>query len=370
MAAAKAAKPPKPDFSEQLLRDLTNAEGVSGYEDGARSVMNSYIKPLADEVRFDRLGSLVATHGADSKGPRVLVASHLDEVGFMVKEITPEGYLKFLPLGGWWGHVALGQRMRVVTSKGPVLGIIGSRPPHLLEPKERLVVIEPKDMFIDIGCTSNFNAAKKLGVRVGDPIVPESEFTVMGNKQLYLAKAFDNRASCAMVVDLFRKFQKTKHPNQLFGAACVQEEVGLRGAATVANMVKPDVAIICDIGIAQDTPPTGFAKEEKLGGGPLLLAFDATMIPNTKLRDLVIDTAEKKKIPFTITTMDRGGTDGGRVHISNVGVPSVVIGPPIRYIHSHNGIMARSDYDNAVKLVYEVVKRLDKKTVEGLYPKA
>ncbi len=370
MAAAKVAKPPKPDFSEQLLRDLTNAEGVSGYEDGARSVMNNYIKPLADEVRFDRLGSLVATHGVDSKGPKVLVAGHLDEVGFMVKEITPEGYLKFLPLGGWWGHVALGQRMRVVTSKGPVLGIIGSRPPHLLEPKERLVVIEPKDMFIDIGCTSNFNAAKKLGVRVGDPIVPESEFTVMGNKQLYLAKAFDNRASCAMVVDLFRKFQKTKHPNQLFGAACVQEEVGLRGAATVANMVKPDVAIICDIGIAQDTPPTGFAKEEKLGGGPLLLAFDATMIPNTKLRDLVIDTAEKKKIPFTITTMDRGGTDGGRVHISNVGVPSVVIGPPIRYIHSHNGIMARSDYDNAVKLVYEVVKRLDRKTVEGLYPKA
>jgi len=370
MAVKKADKANKADFSEELLREITNAEGVSGYEDGAREVMSRYIKPLADKVEFDRLGSLIATHGADSKGPKVMVAGHLDEVGFMVKEFTPEGYIKFLPLGGWWGHVALGQRMRVVTNKGPVLGVVGSRPPHLLEAKERTKVLELKDMFIDIGTTEKFNAAKKLGVRIGDPIVPESEFTVMGNKKLYLAKAFDNRASCALVVDLFRKFERVKHPNQLVGAGCVQEEVGLRGASTVANMVKPDVAIIYDIGIAQDTPPTGFSREEKLGAGPLLLAFDATMIPNTKLRDLVIDTAEKKKIPYSMTTMDRGGTDGGRVHISNIGVPSVVIGPPIRYIHSHNGIMARSDYDNAVKLVFEVVKRLDKKTVEGLYPRA
>lgn len=360
----------KRDTTEQLLQEITDASGVSGYEDGPREVMSRYIKPFADKVSFDRLGSLIATKKGKSADPRVLVAGHLDEVGFMVKEITKEGYIKFLALGGWWGHVALGQRMKVITNKGPVIGVVGSRPPHLLLPKDRTRVLEIKEMFLDIGATEKFSVEKKLGVRVGDPIVPDSNFTVMSNPGLYMAKAFDNRASCAMVVDMFRHFKRAPHPNTLFGVGTVQEEVGLRGAQTVANTVAPDVAIITDVGIAQDIPPAGFSKAEKLGGGPAILIYDATMIPNIKLRDLAIDTCKKKKIPYHLTYTERGGTDGGRVHISAGGVPSVVIGVPVRYIHSHNSIMARKDYDNAVKLVCELVKRLDKKTVQGLYPTA
>lgn len=358
------------DSTEQLLEEITNADGVPGYEDGSRKVMSRHIKPLADEVNCDRLGSLIARKKGKAENPRVLVAGHLDEVGFMVKEITSDGYIKFLPLGGWWGHVALGQRMRVLTSKGPVLGVIGSRPPHLLEAKEREKVLRIQDMFLDIGAAEKFNVEKKLGVQVGDPIVPVSEFTVMGNPDLYMAKAFDNRASCAVVVDLFRKLKRSSHPNTVYGVGSVQEEVGLRGAQTVANSVEPDVAIITDVGISQDVPPNGFNKAERLGGGPAILIFDATMIPNIKLRDLAVETAKKLKIPYHLTSMERGGTDGGRVHMSQTGVPSIVIGVPVRYIHSHNGIMSRKDYDNTVKLVTELVKRLDKKTVAGLYPKA
>ena len=360
----------KLDAKALLLQEITNADGVPGYEDGARAVMNKHIKPLADSVEFDGLGSLIATKKGKADNPRVLIGGHLDEVGFMVKEITKEGYIKFLPLGGWWGHVALAQRMRIITSRGPVIGVVGSQPPHLLEQKDREKVLEIKDMFIDVGAAEKFDVEKKLGVRVGDPIVPDSEFTVLGNPDLYMAKAFDNRSSCALVIEIFRALKRASHPNTLIGVGSAQEEVGLRGAQTMANATKPDVAIIMDTGIAQDIPPAGFSKNEKLGGGPAILLYDASMIPNIALRDLVIDTAKKKKIPFHLTAMERGGTDAGRVHISHSGVPSVVIGPPVRYIHSHNSIMSRKDYDNTIKLVTEVIKRLDKKTVSGLYPKA
>ncbi|MCH9031778.1 MAG: M42 family metallopeptidase [candidate division Zixibacteria bacterium] len=357
------------DQTELLLEELTNASGVSGYEDEARKIMARRIKPFVNSVEYDKLGSLIATRKGTSSGPKVLIAGHLDEIGFMVKEITSEGYIKFLALGGWWGHVALGQRMKIMTSKGPILGVVGSQPPHLLLPKDRERVLEIKDMFIDIGATEKFKAEKKLGVRVGDPIVPDSKFTVMGNPDLYLSKAFDNRASCAMVIDIMRYFKRAKHPNTIIGAGCAQEEVGLRGAQTVSNIVKPDVAIICDVGISQDIPPAGFSKKEKLGGGPSIFIYDATMIPNIALRDLAVETATKKKIPFNLTYMERGGTDGGRVHISGSGTPSLVIGPPVRYIHSHNGIMSRRDYDNSVKLICEIIKRLDRKTVEKLAPR-
>ncbi len=354
------------DRVELLLKELTEANGVSGYEEEIRRLMTREFEGQVDEILSDKLGSLIGKQTGTAESPKVMVVGHMDEVGFMVKEITSDGYIKFLPLGGWWGHVALGQRMRIITSRGPVLGIVGSQPPHLLQEKDRQKVVEIKDMFIDVGVQAKFDVKKKLGIRVGDPIVPESTFTVMGNRKMYLSKAFDNRVSCAIVIELLKKLRRVRHPNTLFAGATVQEEVGLRGAQTLSNLVKPDVAIIVDVAVAQDVPPEGVKKNEKLGGGPAILIYDAVMIPNIKLRDLVIDTAEQKKIPYHLSYYERGGTDGGRVHISNIGVPSVVIGPPVRYIHSHNGILNRTDYDNTIKLISEVIKKLDRKTVADL----
>lgn len=354
------------DNVEILLKEITEANGVSGYEAEIRAIMERELTGLVDSIEKDRMGSIMGVKKGTATDPRVMVMGHMDEIGFMVKEITKEGYIKFLPLGGWWGHVALGQRMRIITSRGPVIGVVGSTPPHLLPMKAREKVLEIKEMFIDVGVQEKFNVEKKLHLKVGDPIIPDSEFTILGNKRMYMAKAFDNRMACAVVIELLKKMQRMKHPNTLLGCASVQEEVGLRGATTMAYQAKPDVAIIVDTGIGQDTPPDGFAKKEKLGSGPGILIYDGSMIPNLKLRDLAIKIAESKKIPFHLTYVERGGTDGGRVHVTRSGVPSIVIGPAVRYIHSHNSILNRADYDNTIKLVAELVKALDHKTVASL----
>ncbi len=354
------------DKTELLLKEVTEANGISGYEDEVRNIMTRELGPISDSVEYDKMGSVLGRKKGSADRPRVLILGHLDEIGFMVKEITKEGYIKFLPVGGWWGHVALGQRMRIMTSKGPVLGVTGAVPPHLLPLKDREKVLDIKDMFIDVGTQEKFDVVKKLGVRLGDPIVPDSQFTIMGNKKMYMSKAFDNRVSCAIAIDVLRKLGRIKHASTVYAGASVQEEVGLRGAATVAHMVEPDVCITVDTGVGQDVPPAGFSKAEKLGSGPAILFYDSSMIPNLKLRDLVLKTADAKKIPYHMSYMERGGTDAGRVHISRLGVPSIVIGPPVRYIHSHNGILNRADYDNTVKLIIELVKKLDAKTVKSL----
>ncbi len=354
------------DQTELLLQEITNAFGTSGYENAAREVMARYMADYVD-ISHDKLGSLIGTKKGKSESPRVAVVGHLDEVGFMVKEITRTGYIKFLPLGGWWGHVALAQRVWILTSKGPVLGVVGSTPPHLLEEKEREKVLKISDMFIDVGVMDKYDVSKKLGIRVGDSIIPDSQFTIMNHNKMYMAKAFDNRVCCAMVIDILKHFNKMVHPNTILGIGTVQEEVGLRGARTVAHAANPDVAIILDVNIARDIPPeTDYRISEKLGGGPGILVYDYGMIPNQRLRQLVMRTAEEKKIPYHLSSLERGATDGGSIHLSREGVPTIFIGLPTRYIHSHNSIIYRKDYDNMVKLTIEVIKKLNKKTVESL----
>lgn len=354
------------DKSELLLKEITEANGVSGYEEEVRKIMAREMKGFVDKIEYDKMGSILGIKKGIGDGPRVMVVGHMDEVGFMVKEVTSEGFIKFLPLGGWWGHVNLGQRLRVITSKGPIVGVVGSKPPHLLPDDERKKVMDIKDMFIDVGAQEKFDVEKKLGVKPGDPIVPDSDFVKMGNPDLYLSKAFDNRVACAIALELLKKFKGVKHPNTILAGATVQEEVGLRGAATVAHLGDPDVCLVVDVGVAQDTPPDGFKKAEKLGSGPSILIYDAGMIPNLRLRDLIIKTAEEKKIPYHTSYMERGSGDGARIHISRLGVPSIYIGPPVRYIHSAHSILSRTDYDLTIKLFVEVIKKLDKKTVKWL----
>lgn len=354
------------DWTEQLLKDLTDAPGVPGQEDEVARVMERYLKPIA-EVTYDRLGSLIAKKKGSKESPKVLIAGHMDEVGFMVKDVTRDGYVKFLPLGGWWGHVALAQRMKIFTKKGPVAGVTGTKPPHLLTEEERKKVLEIKDMFIDVGVTRYFDVRKKLGVAPGDPIVPESPFTVMSNKRMYLAKALDNRFGCAGVVDILTRFSKMSHPNTLYGVGSVQEEVGCRGAATAANAIAPDAAIILDVGLAQDTPGMEPDKKERMGSGVSILAYDSGMIPSRRFFDLTLATCEAGKISYHLTAMERGTTDGAKIHVSHSGVPTIALGAPTRYIHTHQAMMLRDDYDAVIKLVAALVKKLDAKTVSGLY---
>jgi putative aminopeptidase FrvX len=353
------------DQTEQFLKEITEAGGVPGYERDVRAVMRRHLEDVA-VIEQDKMGSFVGKHVGDREGPRVMLAGHMDEIGFMVKLVTKEGFIKFIPLGGWWDQVLLGHRVIVKTQKGDWLGVIGAKPPHLLEQKEREKVLEKKEMYIDIGASSE-DEVEELGVRAGDPVIPASDFQVLANPKWYLSKAFDNRVGCALAVDAVRQLASDGHPNIVYGVGTVQEEVGLRGAKTSAHLISPDVALILEVDIAGDVP--GIKPEEsavKMGSGPTLLVYDARMIPNLKLRDLVIATAEELEIPLQFSAMSGGATDGGMIHIHNEGVPAVVIGVPTRHIHSHNAMLHRDDYDRALKLVVALVKRLDAETVAGL----
>lgn len=353
--------------SIQVLEDLINASGVSGFEAEAREVIRRHLEPIA-KIEVDNLGSIIAQKRGTNDNPRIMIAGHMDEVGLLVSFITKDGFLKFQPLGGWWDQVMLAQRVVVKGRKGDVPGIIGSKPPHLLAPEERKKVVDMKDMFIDIGASSDGDA-REMGIRPGDPIIVVSPFTKMKKENMLMGKALDDRVGCAVFVEVLKRLEKEGHPNTVYGVGTVQEEVGLRGAKTSAEFVNPDVAIVAEVAIAGDMPGTNEAEAQaKLGKGPSIVVLDGSLIPNSKLRDLVIEVAEQNDIPHQFQAGTRGGTDGGRIHLHGIGVPSIVIGVPTRYIHSHVGVMNHNDFENAVRLITEVVKRIDVEMANSLRP--
>ncbi|WP_027964654.1 M42 family metallopeptidase [Halalkalibacillus halophilus] len=356
----------KLDSTLTMLKDLTDAKGIPGNEKEPREVMKKYISPYADEVTTDHLGSLIAKKTGEANGPRIMVAGHLDEVGFMITRIDDQGFLYFQTVGGWWNQVMLAQRVTIMTSKGDVTGVIGSKPPHILTPEQRKKPVEIKDMFIDIGAKDK-EEAESFGVKPGDSVVPYFDFTVMNNEKLLLAKAWDNRIGCAIAIDVLKGLENESHPNEVYGVGTVQEEIGLRGAKTSANAVKPDIGFGVDVGIAGDMP--GVSDKDaaaKMGEGPQIVLYDASMISHKGVRDFVVDTAEANNIPFQYETMPGGGTDSGAIHLTANGVPALSITVPTRYIHSHAAMLHRDDYENVVKLIIEVIKKLDRETVEKL----
>ena len=356
----------KMDKTLHMLKALTDANGVPGNESEVKKVMHEYIAPYADEVTQDGIGSLIARKTGNENGPKIVVTGHLDEVGFMVTRIDSKGFVRFQPLGGWWSQVLLAQRMTIATRKGNVTGITGSKPPHILSAEARKKPVDIKDMFIDIGASSR-EEAEEWGVRPGDMIVPYFEFTVMNNEKMLLAKAWDNRIGCAIAIDVLKQLKGQDHPNTVYGIGAVQEEVGLRGAKTSAFAIKPDIGFAVDVGTAGDTP--GVTENEsmsKLGNGPQIILYDASMVSHKGLRDLVVDTAEENGIPYQFEAIAGGGTDAGSIHLTANGVPSLAITIATRYIHSHAAMLHRDDYENAVKLIVEVIKKLDRETVDRI----
>ena len=355
------------DSTLQMLKDLTDANGIPGNERAPREVMKKYIEPYADEIDTDNLGSLIAKKVGDENGPKIMVAGHLDEVGFMVTQIDDKGFLKFQTVGGWWGQVMLAQRVTVTTRKGEeIVGVIGSKPPHILPAEVRNKPVDIKDMFIDIGA-ANKEEALSWGVLPGDMVTPYFEFNVMKNEKHLLAKAWDNRIGCAIAIDVLKALKEEKHPNVVYGVGNVQEEIGLRGAKTSSFKIQPDIGFAVDVGIAGDTPGvTAKESTSKMGAGPQIVIYDASMVAHSGLRDFVVGIAEEAGIPFQFEAIAGGGTDAGSIHLTANGVPSLAIGVATRYIHSHAGILHRDDYENAVKLIVEVIKRLDRETVDNI----
>jgi len=356
----------KLDETLTMLKDLTDANGVPGNEREPREVMRKYIEPYADEVQTDSLGSLIAVKRGKADGPKIMVAGHLDEVGFMVTQIDDDGFLRFQTVGGWWEQVMLAQRVTVMTRKGNVPGVIGSKPPHVLKADDRKKSMKVKDMFIDVGASSKEDA-ESFGIRPGDSVVPVCEFTVMKNGKYLMNKAWDNRIGCAIAIGVLKNLQGVEHPNVVYGVGTVQEEVGLRGAKTSAHFVQPDIGFAVDTGVPGDTP--GISEKEalaELGKGPQIIVYDASMVSHKGLLDFVTDTADELGIPYQFDLTPGGGTDAGSIHLVANGVPALPITIATRYLHTSASIIHRDDYENTVKLMTEVIKRLDADKVKEI----
>jgi endoglucanase len=354
--------------SIDFLRRLTESFGPSGFEREAARIIKEYMKPYSDDILTDKLGSIVFVRKGSVERPHVLLAGHIDEVGFVVSGIDENtGFLTFNTLGGWWDQVLLSQRVVIRTEKGDIHGVIAAKPPHLLTDEERQKPVDRRNMYIDIGVTSA-KEAMEAGVKVGDPVIPWSPFMLVNNGRVAMGKAFDDRMGAFVIMEALRRIKENNvnHLNTIYAAATVQEEVGARGAQTVAHIVDPDVCIVVEVDIAGDVP--GIKPSEaptKMGKGPSICTYDSSMIPNQPLKEFVIKVARESGIPLQLSQIARGGTDAGRIHISRAGCPSVVIGVPTRHIHSHVGLVNLEDAENAVKLLIELVKRFDKETVEG-----
>lgn len=351
------------DRIERLLKEFTEAAGAPGAEQEVFALMREHLAPIA-EVDRDRLGSLIARLARGLDAPRIMLAAHMDEVALMVSHFTG-AFVRFNTLGGWWPPRLVGMPVRIRTRSGDVVGVVASKSPFVMEKDERDKPLRAKELFIDVGLPAK-GRPQSLHIRPGDPVVPVFPFTVLAGGGAYLAKAWDNRIGCAVIVEAMRALSRGKVACCVYGVGTVQEEVGIRGAVTSGHSVAPDVCIVIDVNIAQDIPGAPEESPEALGAGASICVYDATLIPNTKLRDLVAGIADRAKIRYHFSAVPFGGTDGGRIHLNAAGVPTLVIGIPARYIHSAAGIVHRRDFDSAVKLVTAAVRALDRKAVASL----
>ncbi|REB06518.1 M42 family peptidase [Sporosarcina sp. BI001-red] len=346
-----------------MFKTLTELPGAPGNEHAVRKYLRGELEKYSDEMIQDNLGGIFGVRKGPENSPKIMVAGHMDEVGFMISGITENGMLRFQTLGGWWNQVMLAQRVEIITDKGVIPGVIGSIPPHLLTDEQRAKPMDVKNMLIDIGA-DDLEDAKRIGIRPGQQALPVCPFTPMANPKKIMAKAWDNRYGCGLALELLKEVKDVELPNQLFSGATVMEEVGLRGAQTAANMIQPDLFFGLDASPANDM--SGSKTEfGQLGKGTLLRILDRTMITHRGIREFILDTAETNNIPYQYF-VSQGGTDAGKVHISNEGVPSAIIGICSRYIHTSSSIIHTDDYAAAKELLVKLVTTCDKTTLETI----
>jgi putative aminopeptidase FrvX len=341
---------------KELLGKLSNASGVSGFEDEVRELMIRELEEHVDEVSIDELGNLIAIKKGADDGKKVMLAAHMDEIGLMVRYIDEKGFIRFSKIGGINDQMLLNQEVFIQSSKGDVTGVIGSKPPHKMKEAERKKIMEYDNMFIDVGAATR-EEAEEL-VRVGDPIIIKQEFAELGDT-LVKGKALDNRVGCAVLIEVLKRVESKA---TIYGVGTVQEEVGLKGARTSAFRINPDMAIALDVTISGDHP--GIKEEEapaKAGEGPAIILTDASgrgLITHPKVKELLISAAEEEKIPYQLEVSDGGTTDATAIHLTRQGIPTGVISPPTRYIHTPVSVVSIKDVENAVKLILAVLKRV------------
>lgn len=350
-----------------LLAELSSAPGPSGFEDSIRSIVQRELGPLVRTLETDGIGSVIAKLDCDKEHPRLMLSGHMDEVGLMVRYITEEGFLKFQTLGGWLDQALINQRWNIMTERGLVKGITGIKTPHVMPPEDRSNLFKRGDMFIDVGATSKKDAEERLKIKPGDAIAPDSRFERLNGGDILLGKAWDDRIGLAVMIEVIKNLKDVTLDSTVFCVATVQEEIGLRGAYTSTYNVAPDIGINLESGVAGDYPGTSMDEaQEKIGHGPAIFLHDSSMLPNLRLKDFVVETARSEGIPLQFNVLNGYGQDGAEIQRSRGGTPSINITVPTRYLHSHNSLVSKRDFDNAVMLVTALIKRIDEKTVKYL----
>jgi putative aminopeptidase FrvX len=339
-----------------ILRDLSEAVGVSGNEGPVRAVLLAAAREHADEVKVDAMGNVLAMkRGTGRQRMRVMVAAHMDEIGLMVAGHDSDGFLQVRTVGGIDPRLLPGTLFQVGPDAIP--GVIGLKPIHLVKKDEEQKVIQIEDLVLDIGAKSKDEAVKLAPL--GTYASFTTEFREMG--RIVSGKAFDDRVGCAVLVELLRgeRFRFDLH-----AAFTVQEEIGLRGARVAAYAIEPDCAFALEGTIADDIPKDkDVSPTTQMGHGPAITIMDRSFIADRRLVKLLTDTGDELGIPYQFKQPGIGGTDAGAIYQSREGVPSVTVAVPCRYIHSPVSMLNLDDFDNMVHLMRESLSRLSRRTL-------
>ncbi|MDX1357914.1 MAG: M20/M25/M40 family metallo-hydrolase [Clostridia bacterium] len=350
-----------------LIRDLTNANGISGFEHEVVEVVKEYADDKLSVSTDSMRNVFLALEGNTGARPVVMIDAHSDEIGFMVQAINGNGLIKFIAIGGWPGANIPAHAVRIRNSRGEYIkGVTTTKPPHFMSDAEKKAVPKIENMFIDIGATSREEVIDKFGIAVANPVIPDVDFIYNESNGVMRAKAFDDRIGCACEVTLMNELADEDLNVDVIGAVSTQEEVGLRGAGVTSNVIKPDLAIVFEGTPADDTFTDKYTSQAALKKGPQVRHRDGSMITHPGFLAFARNIAQELDIPFQDAVRSGGGTDGGKIHLAHKGVPTIVIGVPARYIHSHYGYVAYEDFENAVKWAKEIIKHLDKDTVDSL----
>lgn len=339
-----------------LMKELSITPGVSGFEGKIEDIIKRELKDHTDSIEVDIMGNVITTKKGEKNKPKVMLASHMDEIGLMVKYIDNEGYLRFSKIGGINDQMLMNQSVTIHTDNGDITGVLGSKPPHVTKPEEKNKIIKSDDMFIDIGAQDKKDAEKM--VKVGDPITFNALFEDFPNN-LIMGKALDNRVGCYVMIEVLKRVESKA---TIYGVGTVQEEVGLKGAKTSAFKLNPDIAIALDTTLSGDHP--GIKKEEApaiIGNGPAIILADASgrgIITNKKIKNMLIQAGNQHDINYQLEVSDGGTTDGTAIHLTREGIPTGVLSVPTRYIHTPVSVCSRKDIESTIQLITQALNNL------------
>lgn len=350
----------------KMIGDISNANGAPGFEDEVVEVLRGYAEGLG-ELKEDSLRNFYIYRKENRGGrPVVQLDAHSDEVAFMVQAIKPNGTLQIIPLGGWVASNIPAHKVWVRNTDGEYIpGIVASKPPHYMTEAERKAPLEISSLSVDVGAVSMEDAVQNYRVRIGEPVVPDVTFRYDEVHDLMVGKSFDCRLGCAQILAALRELAGEELKVDVVGACASQEEVGTRGSVITSRVIHPDLAIVFEGCPADDTCVEPYLVQTAIKKGPMLRHIDARMITNPRYQRYALDMASKKGIPVQDAVRSAGSTNGASIHLSGEGVPTIVIGIPVRYAHTHYGISAYADFENGVKLACEILRDMDEEKIKS-----